>query len=228
MKQVQPANLEAGEAYKKLLQTRFTCKRYDPDKAVSDEAFHLILEAAQLSPSSFGLEPWKILVLDSPELVEEVRAQAWGSKRNADRTIVMLSKKGLKPTSPYAQHIHDDVKYLDSDAKAKIQQVISAFQTNDQKFTTPEALDAWAQRQTYIALANMLNMAATLGVDATPIEGFNLDGLTQILVELKLLDPAEWRVTYLAQFGYASADHMAHHQTRRPLSEVVTFASSKN
>lgn len=222
MKQIQPANLEAGQAYKKLLQTRFTCKRYDPDKAVSDEAFQLILEAAQLSPSSFGLEPWKILVLNSPELVDEVRAHAWGAKHNADRTIVMLSKKGLTPTSPYAQHIHDTVKQLDPETKTKTQQVISKFQAEDQHFSTPEALEAWAQRQTYIALANMLNMAAALGIDATPVEGFELDSLTQALVERKLIDPAEWRISYLTQFGHASADHMEHHQTRRPLSEIVT------
>lgn len=222
MKEIPSENLEAGQAYKKLLQSRYTCKRYDPAKGISDEAFQLILEAAQLSPSSFGLEPWKILVIHTPELQDVVLAHAWGAKRNADRTIVMLSKKGLTPTSAYAQHIHDKVKQLDVDTKTKTQQVISKFQAEDQHFSTPEALEAWAQRQTYIALANMLNMAAALGIDATPIEGFELDPLTQALVERKLIDPAEWRISYLTQFGHASADHIEHHQTRRPLSEIVT------
>ena len=62
---------------------------------ISDEAFNTILEAGRLSPSSFGLEPWKFLVIENKELLAEILAASWGAKKNADRTIVILAKRGV-------------------------------------------------------------------------------------------------------------------------------------
>ncbi|MCX2782915.1 nitroreductase family protein [Microbulbifer thermotolerans] len=57
---------------------RHACKVFDPQRKISDDEFNTILEAARLSPSSFGFEPWQILVVQSPEKRELFRDFAWG------------------------------------------------------------------------------------------------------------------------------------------------------
>ena len=106
----------------KALETRFACKRYDPNGHVPDEDFELILEAARLSPSSFGFEPWKLLVLEDKALVEELRGQAWGAKKNADRTVVILARRGVDANSEWVRHITRDVQGMsEEDATARLE-----------------------------------------------------------------------------------------------------------
>ena len=75
-----------GDMFIKALQDRFTCKRYAPEGHISDSDFNTILEAARLSPSSFGMEPWKILVVENQELLQQLLDCSWGVKKNADRS----------------------------------------------------------------------------------------------------------------------------------------------
>ena len=218
------AHEEDGKRLVKTLEERFTCKRYDPNGHVSDEDFSMILEAARLSPSSFGFEPWKLLVIENPELVDEIRTQAWGAKRNADRTVVILAHRGVDARSKWAEHISRDVQGLsDEDVKAKLEK-FAGFQRDEIRVAeSARTLFDWAGKQTYIALANMLTMAAVLGVDATPIEGFNLNGLEELLVGHGLYNPSEWGVSVLAQFGVHDPTHRMSPKTRRPLDEVVRW-----
>ena len=213
---------KAGKKLLSAMESRFTCKRYDPSGHVPDEDFRLILEAARLSPSSFGFEPWKLLVLDNPELVEELRRVAWGAKRNADRTVVILARRGVDAKSQWVQHISHDVQGLDDEATAAKLEKFAGFQRDEIRVAeNARTLFDWAGKQTYIALGNMLTMAAVLGVDATPVEGFNLNGVEQLLVGRGLYNPGEWGVSVLAQFGVHDPTHRMAPKTRRPLSEVV-------
>ena len=217
-------NTSAGKSLLSVMEERFTCKRYDPEGHVSNEDFELILEAARLSPSSFGFEPWKLLVIENGELVEQIRAQAWGAKRNADRTVVILARRGVDAQSSWVEHISRDVQGLDEEGTAAKLEKFASFQRDEIHVADNErTLFDWAGKQTYIALANMLTMAATLGVDATPIEGFNLAALEELLVSKGLYDPAEWGVSVLAQFGVHDPSHRMAPKTRRTLGEVVEW-----
>ena len=206
----------------KALETRFACKRYDPNGHVPDEDFELILEAARLSPSSFGFEPWKLLVLEDKALVEELRGQAWGAKKNADRTVVILARRGVDANSEWVRHITRDVQGMsEEDATARLEK-FGSFQRDDLRVAeNARTLFDWAGKQTYIALGNMLTMAAVLGVDATPIEGFNLNGVDQLLAGHGLYNPEQWGVSVLAQFGVHDPSHRMAPKTRRPMDEVV-------
>lgn len=206
------------------LTTRFTCKRYDPEGHVSDDGFATILEAAHLSPSSFGFEPWKLLVIERPELLQELLGQAWGAKRNADRTVVILARRDVNAQSAWVHHIAHDVQGLsEEDERARLE-AFEKFQRDDLHVLDNErTLFDWAGKQTYIALANMLTAAALLGVDATPIEGYNRDGLEQLLVGHGLYNGEDWSVSVLAQFGVRDASHRPVVKTRRPIDEVVEW-----
>ena len=214
---------EAGEKLLTALEARFACKRYDPKGHVPEKDFRLILEAARLSPSSFGFEPWRLLVLDNHELVDELREKvAWGAKKNADRTVVILARRQVNAQSAWVHHIAHDVQHLsEEDEQARLER-FDTFQHEDLRVAeNARTLFDWAAKQTYIALGNMLTMAAALGVDATPVEGFNLNGVEQLLVGRGLYNPAEWGVSVLAQFGVHDPTHRMVPKTRRALSEVV-------
>lgn len=218
------AAISAGKNLIDALESRFACKRYSPEGHIPDSAFSTILEAGRLSPSSFGLEPWKFLVVESSDLLSKVLEVSWGAKRNADRTVIILAKRGVTIESDWFRDINSRVKGM---APADIETLkghFDSFQKDDLHIRDNDrTLFDWAGKQTYIALANMLTAAAVMGIDATPIEGYNREALTKVLADRGLLDPEEWGISVLAQFGIHDPSHRAHPKMRRPLDEVVEY-----
>lgn len=213
-----------GAEYLHALETRSACKRYDPNSHISKSDFNTILEAARLSPSSFGFEPWKLLVIENQELLDLILECSWGAKQNADRTVVILARRNVTADSDWAHHITHDVQHLSMMTERERLKQFEAFQANDIRVTDDErALFDWSCKQTYIALANMLSAAAMLGVDATPIEGFNARELEELLTFYKLYDPSDWGVSVLVQFGVRDPGQKAANKTRRPFNEVVEY-----
>lgn len=205
-----------------LFEERFTCKRYDKDRTVTDEDFDTIMEVARLSPSSFGLEPWKMLVIENEDVLEEILACSWGAKKNAARTVVILARKHMEPTSPHVEHMMRDVQGLSEEDAAARRNALASFQENDLGIAhDAEKMFDWSRRQTYIMLANMLSAAAWLHIDATPIEGFNPEKLEKVLIERDLMDPEEFGVSLIAQFGYHDPTHRMVPKTRQNAADVI-------
>lgn len=87
---------------------RHACKKYDPSKKISRADFDFILETARLSPSSFGLEPWRFLVIQNPALREELRGSAWGAAEKLDdcsHFVVLLSRKQAALQADYRRRM---------------------------------------------------------------------------------------------------------------------------
>lgn len=75
---------------------RYATKKFDPEKIISDEDFETLLEAARLSPTSFGMEPWKILVIQNRKIREEMMPYGWGARAGlsgASHFVVFLANK---------------------------------------------------------------------------------------------------------------------------------------
>ena len=218
------ADIAKGAALIQALKARFACKRYDPAAHISDSDFNTILDAARLSPSSFGFEPWKLLVIENDGLLAQILGCSWGAKRNADRTVVILAKRGVNAQSAWVHHIAHDVQGLSKDDEKARLEAFEGFQRDDlEVLDSDRTLFDWAGKQTYIALSNMLTAAALLGVDATPVEGYNARKLNALLEDRGLMDPKEWGVSVLAQFGVHDPSHHAVRKTRRPFEEVVEY-----
>ncbi len=88
---------------------RHACKQFDPERKISDEDFRVILEAARLSPSSFGLEPWKFIVLQNAEIRKKLLPFTWGGQGQiptASHFVIVLARTAasLMPDSPYMQY----------------------------------------------------------------------------------------------------------------------------
>lgn len=213
-----------GTEYVHALATRFACKRYDPDKHISKSDFNTILEAARLTPSSFGFEPWKLLIIEDRELFERILEVSWGAKPDADRTVIILARRDVTADSEWTHHIAHDVQHLSMMNERDRLKQFESFQANDACVLENErTLFDWACKQTYLVLANMLSAAAMIGVDSTPIEGFNAKELNELLVMEGLVDPDEWGVSVMVQFGIRSEDQKTPTKTRRPFGEVVEY-----
>ena len=207
-----------------LYEKRYTCKGYDKNKKVSDEDFKTIMELARLSPSSMGYEPWKFIRLKNREVIEKIRPYSWGAEASFDgasHIVLILARmpEDLKYDSQYLNYIQTDIqKYPEDMLKARKERYLS-FQEEDYKLLeSNRALFDWACKQCYIPLTSMLIGAATLGIDSTPIEGFNQDKVNDILVENGVYDGEHFKIACMVAFGYTNREHRE--KTRRPIEEV--------
>ncbi len=203
---------------------RHACKEFDASRKISDEDFNVILEAARLSPSSFGFEPWKFLVLQNMELREKIRPVCWGAQKQlptASHYIILLTRKAtdMRYDSTYIKTIMEDLQKSPPEVIKTRTQRTKNFQENDFRLTDERLLFDWACTQTYIALGDIMTAAALLGIDSCPIEGFNRENLETILTEEKILDKEHFGVACMAAFGYRLADPKRA-KTRRSLNEV--------
>ncbi len=205
--------------------SRHACKRFDPGRAIPAEDFDTILEAGRLSPSSFGFEPWRFLVLQRPELRQALAEAAWGARNQfpgASHVVAILARKDLRWDGAYLGRHMREVKGLDEAAIAARRERIRSFQQQDFRlFDCPEGLFDWACRQTYIALANMMTAAALLGIVSCPIEGFNRREAERILAQHGLLDRQVFGLSVLVAFGYRVQPPPA--KTRWPREAVVQW-----
>ena len=205
-----------------IFNRRYACKKYDKTKVVSDEDFMAIIEAGRLSPSSFGLEPWKFILVKNEEMLNDMREFAWGainSLNGASHIVMVLARKGVTGDSEYFERIGKEIKNI-SDENLKIRkEFFTKFQKEHFKLLESErALFDWASKQTYITMVNMMNMAAALGIDSCAIEGFNKEIAEKYFSEKGVFDLKEYGISYFVSFGYRDEDITP--KTRRELSEV--------
>lgn len=206
---------------------RHACKKFDFTKIISTKDFSTILETGRLSPSSFGFEPWKFLVIQNPELKEKIFPVAWGAQNSlngASHFVIILARKkaDMIYTSDYISHFMKDTQRLPAEVAAGKKNVFEAFQKNDfDLLESDRSIFDWASKQTYIALGNMLTTAALLGIDSCPIEGFNRKAVEDILVKEQILDIEHFGVSVMAGFGYRVEE--PYPKTRQEINSVVQW-----
>lgn len=214
------------ERYADALKFRHACKEFNNAEKISDEDFNFILESARLSPSSFGFEPWKFLILQNKELREKIKPFCNGAQSQLETSshfVIILARTNVEYNSEYILHIMKNVEKLPSEIIKLKYDFFKNFQKNDFKlFESKRAMEDWSKRQTYIALANMLTCAALLKIDSCPIEGFIPEKVEKILAQEGLLDKSKFKISCMAAFGYRK-NEPAFHKTRQNMDEIVQF-----
>lgn len=207
---------------------RFACKEFREDKRISKEDMELILEVGRLSPSSFGLEPWKFLVIDNQFIKDTIESLSWGLRKKIsplNYLVIILArrKKDMIYSSDYIRYMMETIQEV---PKSKIYKRLDRYKNFiEEDFNLLDDEDEmfnWASKQTYIPLANMMTAAAELGIDSCPIEGFNRDRLERELSNLGILDRETFGVSTMVTFGYRSEDPKKE-KTRRPTHEVIEW-----
>ena len=178
------------EALVESLTWRYATKKFDPSKKLDAATWQALEEALILSPSSYGLQPWKFVVVQDPALRAQLREKAWGQSQVTDAShfVVFTHRTDLTEADidRYLARIAE-VRGVSLESQAGYRQMMVGNLVQGAKHAT---IGDWAARQAYIALGNLMTSAAALGVDATPMEG---------------LDPAEFdKLLGLEGTGYAT------------------------
>jgi nitroreductase len=155
------------------LQWRYATKQFDPNKKIPDDVWKVLEQSLVLSPSSFGLQPWKFLVITNPEIRQQLVAHSWGQKQVAEAShlVVFAVKNDIEPSyvDRYVERMAE-IQQVSPESLAKFGDVVKGFIDNP---PYPLDIKAWSTRQVYIALGQYMTTAAMLGVDTCPLEGFN-------------------------------------------------------
>jgi nitroreductase len=207
-------------------QFRHACKEFDANKIIPKEDFEFILETAQLSPSSFGFEPWHFIVVQDKKLREQLKVYAWGAPKKLDTAshfVIGLTMKSTltKWNSEYIQNFMKNVQQLPDEVIKGKGKFYEEFQKSDYDLTDDRKLFDWASKQCYIALANMMTSAALIGIDSCPIEGLQQKEIDEILKKDFGVDTDKYGVSYMVAFGYRVTEPKP--KTRRNLNEIVTW-----
>ena len=106
-----------------VMNFRFACKSFDLEKIISQEDFATILEVGRLSPSSFGFEPWKFLVIQNQAIKDKLFPLAWGAQnslKGASHFVIILARKkaDMHYEAPYITHIMADMQKLSTEIVA--------------------------------------------------------------------------------------------------------------
>ncbi len=209
-------------------QFRYACKAFDPEKKISEEDFETIIESARLSPSSFGFEPWKFLVIQNMDIREKLKTVAWGAQGQfptASHVVVILSRKAVdtKAGSEYINSVMRDVQKLPEDIQEMKGNFFKNFQQKDFDLTDERKLFDWAGKQAYIPLANMMTSAAFLQIDSCPMEGFDRDKFEDILEQEGLIDKNHFGVSVMVAFGYRAKDTVVFPKTRGNAENLIQW-----
>jgi nitroreductase len=204
---------------------RSAIKQFDPVKKISDADFDFLLEIARLSPSSYGFEPWNIVVLQNEKLRKAIRPQALGASKQLDTAshfLIFTVKTDLTANSKYFEHILRDVRKMPAVARLATKTSFRPFARFLQDLTDDRKRHDWAAKQAYIAMANIMLAAAEIGIDSCPIEGFNLAKVEKILSQNNVVDLTTDRVAVMLALGYRAGEPK-HPKTRRAMDEIVKY-----
>lgn len=210
---IQPTDLLAA------LNFRYATKAFDPARKIPAETWEAIEKSLVLTPSSFGLQPWKFLVIDSPEIREKLKAASWGQGQVTDASHLVV----LTARTDLAQGDIDswvarlaEVQGIPLEALAGLSGMISSFSSA----MTPAEKQAWNTRQVYIALGQLMTAAAVLGIDSCPLEGISPADYDTILG----LPGTGYATAVGCALGYRSPEdkYAAAPKARFPDAQVIT------
>jgi nitroreductase len=153
------------------LQWRYATKAFAADLKIPTETWTALEDALVLTPSSFGLQPWKFLVITNPELREQLVPQAWGQRQIADASHLVVMCVRTKIDVAFVDSYLQDMATTRGIPVSALDQ-LRGMMIGFLEGMTDEQLDEWAAKQCYIALGNFMTSAALLEVDTCPMEGF--------------------------------------------------------
>jgi nitroreductase len=180
---------------------RYATKKFDATKKISTEDLNFLKEAIRLSTSSFGLQLYKVIIIENPELKAELLPAAYGQTQITDAShLIVFANQTVVNDSDIDAYIKNI-----SETRAIPLEALSGFGDYMKGSVNPIPADAkviWTAKQTYLALGNLLNAAAEIKIDVTPMEGFDAKKFNEILG----LDALNLNAAVIATVGYRHQD----------------------
>lgn len=205
--------------YLENLNWRYATKKFDATKKINKTDLEFLKEAMQLSASSYGLQPYEILVIEDAELREKLKPAAWNQSQitDASQLIVIANKVGFgdELIDSYIENV-STVRELPLESLSNF----SSFMKSKIGEFSIEQKAQWTQNQSYIVLGNLLSAAAEIKVDVCPMEGFDAKVFNEILE----LDKKGLNTAVIATIGYRSEEDDTQHylKVRKEKEELFT------
>lgn len=183
----------------RVLNARYATKKFDSARKIDDATWNTLEEALLLSPSSYGLQPWKFVVITDPQWKEELAPHAWNQPQitSCSHLVVFCARRELDGDD--VQHLMNATAEKRGIAATDLHGYASMIGSAISNLS-PDDLLNWNKRQVYLALDQFLLSCALLGVDACPMEGFSNAKFDEVLGLTDVM------ATVIATAGYRAQD----------------------
>ena len=184
------------------LNWRYAVKKFDAQKKISPKDWATLESSLILSPSSYGLQPWKFIVVQNAQVRQQLRDVSWGQSQVTDCShyVVLTYKK--KMDESHIQKYVDKMAQVRGVPTASLDGFKNMMIGDVVKGPRAQVIDWWAQKQTYIAMGFLMETAALLSVDACPMEGLDPAAYDKILK----LEGTGWNAVAAVALGYRHAE----------------------
>ena len=215
-------NAISGDQLLSNLSWRYAVKKFDPARKISPKTWKTLEDAIVLSPSSYGIQPWRFYVVDNPETRAKLRVASWDQTQITDAShMVVFARRKVITVADIDAYVARtaEVRKTPIESLAEYKQMMIGSISNPAGLPGGN-MDSYARSQVYISLGFFLYTAAMLGVDACPMEGFEPAKYDEILG----LAAQGYAATVVATAGYrASDDWLAGlPKVRNEYSQIVT------
>ncbi len=213
-------NLEVNtkNTYIEDLNWRYATKKFDSEKEISQEDLNKLLESIQLSASSYGLQPYEVIVVKDEKIREKLKAAAWNQTQITDASYLLVFANLKSVSEAYVDTYLDNIAETRNLTRADLKGMEDMIKSTTLQLPA-DAQNTWAAKQAYIALGNLLSAAANLKIDTCPMEGFDAAKFDEILG----LQDKNLTTAVIAPIGYRSEeDHYQHlAKVRKSKSDLI-------
>jgi len=182
------------------LSWRYATKKFDATKKIPAATWATLEKAVVLSPSSYGLQPWRFIVVNDAAKRKTLQAASWNQPQIVDASHLLVFARRTEMTSADVERYVADISKKRGVPAAALDgyKGMMLGTINTPGFPAAE----WAARQAYLALGFFLSAAASLHVDACPMEGISTGQYDEILG----LHGQGYSTVVVATAGYRAAD----------------------
>lgn len=190
------------------LNWRYATKMFNPEKKITTQNIEWLKEVIRLSVSSYGLQLYKVLIIEDKETRNELRKASWDQPQITDASHLFVF---CNNTQDYDRHVDQYIKRIIQTQGAEPGKIMKygSFIKNSIKSMPVDERKSWSEKQTYLALNNLLIGCAELKIDACPMEGFDQQVYNSILG----LDEMGLSASVIAAVGYRCSGDIT--QTRK-------------
>lgn len=198
---------------------RYATKKFDATKKIASHDLEILKEAIRLSSSSYGLQLYKVFIVENPEVRAQLQPVSWGQSQITEASHLFVFANVVDVQD---QHIDDYVQNI-ADTRGLTVEDLKGYSDFMKSKIVPLSLDqkgVWTAKQTYLALGNLLNAAADLKIDVTPMEGFEPEKYNEILG----LNELGLNAALVAAVGYRHEEDATQHyaKVRKSQNELFT------
>ena len=200
------------------LNWRYATKKFDASKKLTSEQLDGLLTAIQLAPTSYGLQPFKVLVVSNAAIRAQLKDAAYGQTQVTDASELLVFATYVNYTEAHVDEFAANIVATRGIKLTDIQDYVGMMK-GSVKGQTQEQLQAWNTKQAYIALGFLLESAALEGIDACPMEGFNAAKFDEILD----LADKNLKSIVIASIGFRAQDDTYQHYKKVRKSKEDLF-----